>query len=211
MAEWYYHKGERTLGPVQETSINAWIETGFLAPDDFVWAEGMSGWTLVSDFDPSVPSLSASPSSLPEPIGAKPTSRVHTIYAAFHWRALALFVDSFIIGSLLTIFFYDRLQGLDPAAIMEDRMFSVTAIVASIVYHSLWEASLWQASPGKRLCRLQVVALDGSRLSLPRAALRQLGKLASQILLLGYLMALFTPRRQALHDWLARCLVVRRL
>ena len=205
MADWYYHRSEQTYGPVQESSIQSWIGSGFLAPDDSVWTEGMDEWQSVSEHN-------LGHDTIPNPVGAQPTSHVRSVYAAFHWRAIALFIDSFIMGTVLTLFFFERLKDLTPGTIMEDPTFSIAAIVSSIVYHSLWEASSWQASPGKRICRLRVVALDGTRISLPRALLRQIGKLASEFLFcFGFLMALFTPRRQTLHDLLARCLVVRNL
>ena len=42
-----------------------------------------------------------------------------------------------------------------------------------------------------------------------RAFFRNVGKQISSFLLLGYLLAGFTARKQALHDILAGCLVVR--
>jgi uncharacterized RDD family membrane protein YckC len=57
-----------------------------------------------------------------------------------------------------------------------------------------------------------VVDLAGHRLSFARASGRFFGKiLSSMTLLIGFLMAGFTARKQALHDMLAGCLVIRRL
>jgi uncharacterized RDD family membrane protein YckC len=56
-----------------------------------------------------------------------------------------------------------------------------------------------------------VTGLDGGRISFGRATGRYFGKILSgMILMVGYLMAGFTDRKQALHDMLAGTLVVRR-
>jgi uncharacterized RDD family membrane protein YckC len=79
-------------------------------------------------------------------------------------------------------------------------------------YSAFLESSRWQATVGKMLCGLQVVdARDGERISFRRATGRFLGKvLSSNTLLAGFALALFTKRRQALHDLLARTLVVQK-
>lgn len=72
-----------------------------------------------------------------------------------------------------------------------------------------FEASRWQATPGKRLAGLQVVASDGSRPGLARVALRFFAGAPSWLLLhLGHALAAWTPDRRALHDYLAGTRVV---
>jgi len=52
-----------------------------------------------------------------------------------------------------------------------------------------------------------VTDLDGGRISFGRASVRFFGMLISTfILLIGFLMVLFTRRKQALHDIIAGCL-----
>lgn len=82
-------------------------------------------------------------------------------------------------------------------------------------YSAVFESSRWQATVGKMLFGLQVVdARDGNlggRISFKRATGRLLGKvLSSNTLLVGFAIALFTKRRQALHDLLVRTLVVQK-
>ena len=75
---------------------------------------------------------------------------------------------------------------------------------------ALFESSRWQATPGKRLLRLQVVNLQGGRVRFGQALVRTLVMLCGVILYgLGTLPALFTRRRQTLHDLVAKTLVVR--
>jgi len=53
--------------------------------------------------------------------------------------------------------------------------------------------------------------LDGNRIGFGRATGRYFGTFISGlILLIGFLMAAFTEKRQALHDMMASTLVVRR-
>ncbi len=77
-------------------------------------------------------------------------------------------------------------------------------------YFALLESSRWQATIGKRVCRLRVTGLDGGRISLPRAIGRYFAKfLSALILCIGFLMVGWTRRKQGLHDILAETLVVR--
>jgi uncharacterized RDD family membrane protein YckC len=58
--------------------------------------------------------------------------------------------------------------------------------------------------------RLYVTDLNGKRITLGRALLRNLARQISGFLFVGYLIAGFTEKKQALHDILASCLVLRR-
>jgi uncharacterized RDD family membrane protein YckC len=78
------------------------------------------------------------------------------------------------------------------------------------LYYTLFEASSWQATPGKRIMRLYVTDLNGRRVTLARALLRNLARQISGVFFIGYLITGFTEKKQALHDILARCLVLRR-
>lgn len=78
------------------------------------------------------------------------------------------------------------------------------------LYYTIFEASAWQATPGKRIMRLYVTDLRGRRLSFGRALLRNLARQLSGIFFIGYVMVGFTEKKQALHDLLASSLVLRR-
>jgi uncharacterized RDD family membrane protein YckC len=68
-----------------------------------------------------------------------------------------------------------------------------------------------QATLGKRALELAVTDTTGNRISFLRALGRNLGKILSEIiLLLGFVMAGFTTRKQALHDLISGCVVIRR-
>lgn len=84
--------------------------------------------------------------------------------------------------------------------------------MAGWIYYALMESSGWQATLGKKVLGLKVTDLAGNRISFARASGRFFGKILSGMLLLvGFMMAGFTERKQALHDILAGCLVLRQL
>ena len=71
------------------------------------------------------------------------------------------------------------------------------------------ESSKHRATLGKRLLKLQVTGLNGEQIDFGRATGRYFAKILTiATLLIGYFMALFTPKKQALHDMLAGTVVV---
>jgi uncharacterized RDD family membrane protein YckC len=85
------------------------------------------------------------------------------------------------------------------------------SFVAQWLYFALLESSSWQGTLGKKALGLIVTDMMGRRISFARATGRHFAKIISgMILLIGYLMAGFTERKQALHDMIAGCLVFRK-
>lgn len=77
------------------------------------------------------------------------------------------------------------------------------------LYFAGCESSPWQATVGKRMLHLKVVSMKGKRLGFWRATLRYFSKILSRlILMIGFLMIAFTKKKQALHDKIARSLVI---
>ncbi|MGE5145337.1 MAG: RDD family protein, partial [Candidatus Eiseniibacteriota bacterium] len=104
----------------------------------------------------------------------------------------------------------ERLIGISASAWYRRLATGLVAVALAFAYFAAFEASSWQASPGKRLLGLRVTDLAGRRLGVGRALARQLFKcldVASSGL--TYLIAGLTERRQGLHDILAGTLVVR--
>ena len=75
-------------------------------------------------------------------------------------------------------------------------------------YFALMESSPWQATFGKRIVGLRVTDLSGRRITLLRSLVRAFSRTLSAIFGLGFLMALFTAKRQTLHDKVASTLVL---
>jgi uncharacterized RDD family membrane protein YckC len=73
------------------------------------------------------------------------------------------------------------------------------------------ESSYLQATLGKMAIGIVVTDLEGKRISFARATGRHFAKIISGfILFIGYIMAGFTQKKQALHDLIADCLVVKK-
>jgi uncharacterized RDD family membrane protein YckC len=71
-------------------------------------------------------------------------------------------------------------------------------------YHVVFEASPRQATPGQRLLGLRVVDTAGHRIGAARALLRHVaGALSWLTLNLGHALALVSPQKRALHDYVA--------
>jgi uncharacterized RDD family membrane protein YckC len=84
----------------------------------------------------------------------------------------------------------------------------VILFVLWLLYTSVLESSRLRATLGKLAMFIRVADEQGHRVSLPRALARNSLKLLSAIpLCIGYLMAGWTAKKQALHDILAKSTV----
>jgi len=77
-------------------------------------------------------------------------------------------------------------------------------------YYVFQEASRHQAAVGKRAMGLIVANMQGQRISHGQAFGRWAASLLSTFFFLGYLLSLFTQRRQTLHDLVAGTVVLYR-
>lgn len=135
-------------------------------------------------------------------------------YAGFWRRFCAYFIDQLILGmlGLMILILTGVVMGLtgnteDPAPFIFLAYLLVFILV--MVYFPGMESSSYQATFGKMAMGVRVTDLYGQRISFGRSAGRFLGKLISGILLIGYLMAAFSEKKQALHDIMAGTLVLR--
>ena len=77
-----------------------------------------------------------------------------------------------------------------------------------LAYTSLLEASPLRATLGKRMLSLRVGDVHGNRLGLARAFARNILKwVSTAILLVGFMMAGWTRKKQTLHDMIVRAQV----
>ncbi len=152
-------------------------------------------------------------------------------FAAFWKRAVAFVVDAAIVITLFCLLIhavnillalpveyspiFERGVSLKMSPYVEEHfveialLYSLLKLSVLIPYFTLLESSRLQATFGKLLLGIKVVDLSGKRISFARATGRFFAKILSgQILLIGYLLAAFTERKQTLHDLLAGTLVV---
>jgi len=144
-------------------------------------------------------------------------------YAGFWQRFCASFIDGLILGAVnfviqlglggaMVAMAAPGNQGEpNPAVLALAFVAWIVQVVIQWLYHAIQESGEAQATIGKRALGLIVTDIDGQRLSFGRATGRYFAKiLSSLICLIGFIMAAFTEKKQALHDMLAGTLVVRK-
>ena len=144
------------------------------------------------------------------------------VYAGFWLRAAAYLLDSIVLSFPVGVFILWPLMersGISPDnpwVLFTGTSRQIIAIkllgtMAMWLYWALLESSRWQATLGKKMLGLVVTDLEGRRISFARASGRFFGKFISNLTLgVGYLMAGFTQNKQALHDRVARCLLLKK-
>lgn len=153
------------------------------------------------------------------------------VYAGFWMRFLAYVIDAVLLGVVHFIIFipFFGLIGLTAitgagdtdfesgggglmVAMMGTMFLSIVAVmIAGWLYYALMESSAKQGTLGKMALSLRVTDLEGRQLTFGRATGRFFGKIISSAIMgIGYIMAGFTQQKQALHDIMAGCLVVRK-
>lgn len=117
------------------------------------------------------------------------------MYSGFWRRFGAWWLDAFIIGifSLMVGYVLPIIGGL----------------VLWFFYAPMLEASAIRGTIGKYLMGIQVANLNGGRVTFQAAVIRNLMKFVSALLIgFGYIMMLFTDRKQCLHDLVADTTVI---
>lgn len=165
------------------------------------------------------------PVSMPPSPPAPPAAPV-VEYAGFWRRWLALVIDWMILGIPCGIIFLLFILPAINAAIQTDDADRIATMVASymvgwvlmgglllalipLIYYSAFESSQYQATLGKMALGIIVTDMHGQRISFARSLGRNAGKFISKMIMhIGFIMAGFTEKKQALHDILADCLVV---
>ncbi|HKW87121.1 MAG TPA: RDD family protein [Candidatus Acidoferrales bacterium] len=152
-------------------------------------------------------------------------------YAGFWLRFVAYLIDSVILsvgcGILVVIMifatgFIGVLRRLPENPTPEEFFASgilvgIFMFIAGIlpivwIYYAWMESSSLQGTIGKMALGLVVTDMQCRRVSFARASGRFWSKLITNLipLWIGYIMAGFTAKKQALHDMIASCLVLRK-
>jgi uncharacterized RDD family membrane protein YckC len=144
-----------------------------------------------------------------------------TEYAGFWRRAGAGTIDLVLeaSGALVITYVIDKALARIGGMLGYERWISQKAagiayiLVLAIggwLYSAFAESSPRRATIGKRILGLQVVTADGGRFSFGQATVRHFMKFLSLFTVgIGFMMAAWTKRHQALHDIPSDCLVIR--
>jgi uncharacterized RDD family membrane protein YckC len=174
------------------------------------------------------------PSVLAPPTAASPRTSAPP-YAGFWVRFAAYLIDGLILSipfGVVVVILISMLGGLgvmmhrnlatsgDPgaAAAFFGPMFMVFFlgmlgfVILQWLYFAGMESSERQATFGKSVMSLRVTNSEGQRISFGHATGRFFAKIVSGLvpLAIGYIMAAFTEKKQALHDLIAGTLVLRK-
>jgi uncharacterized RDD family membrane protein YckC len=140
-------------------------------------------------------------------------------YAGFWRRFAAIVIDGLVIwfpmllisGVMIVAF---KLADASKENVLSDVFllgWPVALFFAYALYSAVMEQSGWQATVGKKALGLRVTDATHQRLTLRRASTRTMAKLfCIPTMGIGFLMCAFTAKKQALHDIVADCVVVRR-
>lgn len=130
-------------------------------------------------------------------------------FFAFAIDTIILCVALFMLQILIGIPLNFGMAGVTP---LEPAIFgyNILAVVIVWLYYAFFESSKWQATLGKRFCKIRVTDYKGGRISFLRATGRYFAKyLSTLILFIGYIMIIFTEKKQGLHDMIAQTYVIR--
>jgi len=186
---------------------------------------------------PAVPPTYSTPAIAPA--GAVPTYSVApgaielpSPYAGFWLRVVAYLIDGIVLGVIFGVLFLmgiavvgvgsieTMVRGMHnggdaepPVAFILMFLFiGFLSLIASWLYHAYLESSANQGTLGKMALGLIVTDLQGRRISFGHATGRFFAKIITGLIPLGigYMMAGFTEKKQALHDMIAATLVLRK-
>jgi uncharacterized RDD family membrane protein YckC len=193
---------------------------------------------VLARVDASAPPSRSAPTSVPAAPAPAPLTSApaysyaatmapppHLVYAGFWLRFAAIFIDGLVLSPLVIIYLVLvsilSADAQNNGANMQESIGRLVLALGILVYillmnvvvwlyFALFESRRWQATLGKKAMGLRVTGLDGSKIGFGRATGRYFGKIISHLILyIGFMMAGFTERKQALHDMIAGTLVVR--
>jgi len=129
-------------------------------------------------------------------------SQPELLYAGFFRRVIASTIDVFLwLLYCITVF-------LLP---IHDAYNIIVGFFIAWLYYALLESSTWQGTIGKKIAGISVCDMEGKRISFWRASSRYFMHILSNItMLIGYIMPVFTEKKQTLHDIVSGCVLVKK-
>jgi uncharacterized RDD family membrane protein YckC len=144
-----------------------------------------------------------------------------TNYASFLYRVLAFVIDFIIlsiIGQIINAIFgvnsFAMMNTQDVSVVQDMVKSMMPALGASTVlqaaYYTFMESSAKQGTIGKIALGLKVVDYNGERITPTKAFLKYIGRIINACTcMIGYLLPLFTEKKQALHDMIGGAVVIK--
>jgi uncharacterized RDD family membrane protein YckC len=233
--EWYVGRNGQRSGPFSGSQVRQMAARGELGPADMLWKEGMADWAAaatISGLFGGPPAASPAPTMNPYAAptvsdltvdASLPGSSMRPIeYAEFFPRVGAALLDWLFLGLMQCVpafgmgFVFVMLAGGDQdaaqAAMAAANVCSqLLGFVIGLTYYVVLETSPKQGTWGKQIVGIKVTDLQGNRITVGRAFGRYFAKIITGCTLgIGFLMPLFTEKKQTLHDMIAGCLALKK-
>jgi uncharacterized RDD family membrane protein YckC len=237
MEIWIGRNGERH-GPYKEDDVRQWLRSGQVSRDDLAWYEGLADWQPLSVLFPDEVGAATPPSSGSAAPPPQPLPQITTLALEDHagfWKRFGAWLIDYVILFIPTALIFMSTGAMDAfmqywtqihsgtspeiAAVALKKAVLVPGMVAGVmgfVYYILFEGSKWQATPGKLALGIRVTDEEGHAVGMRRSVVRNAVRLINiiQIPFIGlipfisYIVTAWTPRKQGLHDMLAKALVL---
>ena len=130
----------------------------------------------------------------------------------FH-RFISFLINEFLITILFWIIFYDDLREISQSSALisdfvKDKIYYYYALMTM---YQIFFIHKYSTTLGKMALKLEIIAENGEKISASQIWLRSFVRLISgNFLYLGFVLALFTQKRQTLHDYFAKTIIIRR-
>ncbi len=195
--------------------------------NQFLTAAPSAGSTADSDQETSLTPL---PSAVPysSPLDALPAIRSSAAgetsrsvredsfeYGGFFARFAALILDLIILSIIQGVVIGLVIAAMGTPASEAGKgpggpFLPLLSVAITWLYYALQESGRHCATFGKRTLGLAVTDLHGNGITFGRATARHFSKIiSSAICLVGYFFVFFTARKQALHDIIAGCMIIK--
>jgi uncharacterized RDD family membrane protein YckC len=195
-------------------------------PDPALAAPSLPAWAMPSGGGGGSAAAALGHAELPEAM-VTPLPAELPAYGGFWRRTFAAILDGILLTILLSPLYLawvwpvlmnagrTRPDDMDPnqALAIVGTLLGYLAVAGLVetAYFAFLESSTHQASLGKLAMGLKLTDLTGARITFGKAVLRRVARtLTAFTFLIGFLMMLWTRRRQTLHDLMAGTLVLRR-
>ena len=237
--EWYIGKNGSRIGPLSPAQVRQMAVRGELGPEDMIWKSGMAQWVSCSSvkglFGAGVVQASGQSAGVePNPYAAavspgdafgnggvaSPSGAL--VYADFLHRVGASVLDGLFLGLMLclptigiAVVFVagagNNPQDQQAASVASNACSQVIGLIVGCIYSVTLDSSAKQGTWGKQIVGLKVTDLAGQRISVGRAFGRFFARYLSVCTCgIGFLLPLFTEKRQTLHELICGCLTLQK-
>lgn len=237
--QWYVARNGQKAGPYSTEQLKQLAGTGKLGAGDLLWKQGLETWVPLSKVKGLLPAGNAgvlpplelatggarasdaldwNPYQASPARATGPADSRRVVYADFFPRVGAYLLDALFIGLIgvtlqfgLTLLFALASGGNDAVIAAGSLLGSLISFIVTIGYFVGYETSAKQGTWGKQIVGIKVTDIDGRPITTGRAVGRFFAKILSNLTCgIGYLLPLFTEKKQTLHDLICGCLALKK-